>query len=501
MEEAENALEKTYRVTQEDIKSQSGSTVSSKTFALSLDGGPFKFDYTRNGRHLALAGHTGNLSTMDWYAARAMTEVSVNETTRSIRWLHNESFFAAAQKRYVYIYDGRQGMEVHQLRGHIEVTQMEFLPYHFLLATVGLPGWLKYHDTSTGLMVAEHRTKLGSCKAMCQNPHNSIINLGHQNGTVTFWSPSVSKPHVRLLANLGPVTSVAIDPSSSGRIMSTTGMDGTLKVWDLRTYKTLASWTLKKPACTSAWSQKGLLAIGWGAHVSVYAGVGRTGSQKGAYMTQLFPSQEVEQVQFCPFEDILGVGHSSGFSHLITPGSGEAHFDSLEADPYENKSRRREREVKNLIDKIPADLITMNPDLVGSIAEQGPKESEELKKLKGIKKATPYRMLDRVEKLARKGKTGEDEALNDDDDDGNGEAQDQKGPITVKDSKQSKEKFKMRGKNSSLKRLMRKKHKNVITPATEALKARIALRKQRMTDKTKPSISQQDLGALSRFSK
>lgn len=34
---------------------------------------------------------------------------------RDVQFLHNEQFFAAAQKKYVYIYDKR-GLEVHCLR-------------------------------------------------------------------------------------------------------------------------------------------------------------------------------------------------------------------------------------------------------------------------------------------------------------------------------------------------------------------------------------------------
>ncbi|KAH9823129.1 NUC141 domain-containing protein [Melampsora americana] len=501
--QVENALEKTWKVTQSDIKSSVGISISNKSFGLALEGGPFKFDYTRNGRFLSLAGHQfGHLSTLDWKSSKLMTDFNVHETTRSIRWLHNQSFFAVAQRRYVFIYDGHQGTELHQLRGHLEVTQMEFLPYHFLLSTIGLPGWLKYHDTSTGQMVSQHRTKLGACHTMSQNPFNSIIHLGHQNGTISLWSPSISQAQVKILGHRGPVTSVSIDPSSSGRLMATTGLDSTLKIWDLRTYKTLNEWTLKKPAKTSDWSQKSLLAVGWGSHVSIYSGLGKNEAQRGTYMSERFPSQAVEQVQFCPFEDVLGVGHTSGFSSLIIPGSGEANFDSLEADPFENKSRRREREVRGLMDKIPFDLITLNPEMVGSIADPILKESEELKRLKGNHKPTAWRTLTRAEKLAAQGKSGEEERLDDDDDDEQEGVKDQ--AIKPSGEVKEKEKKKMRGKNSSLKRVLRKKHKNVITPEVEALRAKIALRKQKMTSlKTKEISSGTASGsidALSRFS-
>lgn len=39
----------------------------------------------------------------------------MRETVRDATFLHNEQFFAAAQKKYVYIYDKR-GLEVHCLK-------------------------------------------------------------------------------------------------------------------------------------------------------------------------------------------------------------------------------------------------------------------------------------------------------------------------------------------------------------------------------------------------
>jgi U3 small nucleolar RNA-associated protein 7 len=105
-------------------------------FDLKLDEfGPYSIDYTRNGRNLLIAGRKGHIATFDWKSKKLGCEFHVKETVRDATWLHNETMFAVAQKKYTYIYD-QSGMEIHCLRKHIEVNCLEFLPYHFLLASV-----------------------------------------------------------------------------------------------------------------------------------------------------------------------------------------------------------------------------------------------------------------------------------------------------------------------------------------------------------------------------
>ena len=76
---------------------------------------------------------------MDWPRYLLMCETQVRETTHDVCILHNEQFFAAAQKKYVYIYD-RTGAEVHCCQEHHDPRALEFLPHHFLLASCGKPG-------------------------------------------------------------------------------------------------------------------------------------------------------------------------------------------------------------------------------------------------------------------------------------------------------------------------------------------------------------------------
>lgn len=71
------------------------------------------------------------------------------------------------------------------------------------------------------------------------------------------------------------------------------------------------------------------------------------------YLTQPVPHRPLTSLRYCPFQDILTIGHSAGLSSILVPGAGEPNFDSGEADPFESKRARREREVRGLLDKVP----------------------------------------------------------------------------------------------------------------------------------------------------
>ena len=367
-------MERTWRFQQEDIVREVEVGATRKAFDISLPQlGPYRVDITRNGRHLLLGGRRGHLALLDWQRFHTVCEVQVKETVRDVQFLHNETIFAAAQKKHVYIYDKR-GIEIHCLEAHTNVHRLEFLPFHHLLCSVGSAGILRYQDTSTGAIVAQHRTKLGPCDVLRQNPWNAVLCLGHSNGTVSMWTPNITTPVVRMLCHYGPVTSIAVD--DSGKYLVTAGADKSVKVWDVRTYRSLHSYSAVAPVHFLDVSQRGILAVGHGRRVQIWKDALST-KAPAPYLNHTISAGVLADIAFCPYEDVLAVGHENGFSTMLVPGSGEPNYDSFMADPFQTTKQRREAEVHGLLDKLQPEMITLDPDAVGRVEKEPAKVQQE----------------------------------------------------------------------------------------------------------------------------
>ncbi|XP_037375410.1 WD repeat-containing protein 46 [Talpa occidentalis] len=359
--------EDTAKIRQADIVEAVDIASAAKHFDLNLrQFGPYRLNYSRTGRHLALGGRRGHVAAFDWVTKRLTCEINVMEAVRDIRFLHSEALLAVAQNRWLYIYDN-QGIELHCIRRCDRITRLEFLPFHFLLATASETGFLTYLDVSVGKIVAALNAKAGRLDVMTQNPYNAVIHLGHSNGTVSLWSPAMKEPLAKILCHRGGVRAAAVD--STGTYMATSGLDHQLKIFDLRgTFQPLTARTLPQGAGHLAFSQRGLLAAGMGDVVNIWAGQGKASppSLEKPYLTHHL-SGHVHGLQFCPFEDVLGVGHSGGITSMLVPGAAEPNFDGLESNPYRSRKQRQEWEVKALLEKVPAELICLDPRALAEV--------------------------------------------------------------------------------------------------------------------------------------
>ncbi|XP_007937516.1 WD repeat-containing protein 46 [Orycteropus afer afer] len=359
--------EDTAKIRQADIVEAVDIASAAKHFDLNLrQFGPYRLNYSQTGRHLAFGGRRGHVAALDWVTKKLMCEINVMEAVRDIRFLHSEALIAVAQNRWLHIYDN-QGIELHCIRRCDRITRLEFLPFHFLLATASETGFLTYLDVSVGKIVTALNARAGRLDVMTQNPYNAVIHLGHSNGTVSLWSPAVKEPLAKILCHRGAVRTVAVD--STGTYMATSALDHQLKIFDLRgTFQPLSARTLPKGAGYLAFSQRGLLAAGMGDVVNVWAGQGKGSlpSLEQPYLTHRL-SGHVHSLQFCPFEDVLGVGHSGGITSMLVPGAAEPNFDGLENNPYRSRKQRQEWEVKALLEKVPAELICLDPRALAEV--------------------------------------------------------------------------------------------------------------------------------------
>lgn len=102
---------------------------------------------------------------------------------------------------------------------------------------------LHYQDTSTGQIVASHRTRLGAVGGFSHNPYNAVVGCAHAGGVVSMWTPNITTPVVKMLCHRGPINALAYDPT--GRYMVTAG-----------------EYSASKYACTHMLWQRDLT-LGW----------------------------------------------------------------------------------------------------------------------------------------------------------------------------------------------------------------------------------------------
>ena len=233
--------------------------------------------------------------------------------------------------------------------------------------------------------------------------------------------------------------------------MVTSGLDGKLSIWDVRTYKRLHSYHVPHPPTSTDISHTGLLSVACGHELFVWKDALR--NKAGApYMKHTVPGKQISCTRFRPYEDVVGISYKDGVETVIVPGAGAANFDAFEANPYQNWKQRREHQVHALLEKIQPEMIVLDPTAIGKLDRSQPEQEE------------------------RPEKDGKLEG------------------------KEKKMKKKMRGKNR-IGRRMKTKHRNIITAEREALRQKMQQEQQEQAkeEASKEEGADKPFDALDRF--
>ncbi|CAI0410774.1 unnamed protein product [Linum tenue] len=352
-------VEKTWRIKQDQLTREVDILSSRNQYDIVLkDLGPYTLDFTPSGRYMATAGRKGHVAIVDMKSMELIREMQVKETV------------------YPYIYN-RDGIELHCLKEHGAVSRLQFLKNHFLLASIN---------------------KFGRTETMQINPYNGVVAVGHSAGTVSMWKPTSAAPLVKMLCHHGPISALAFHPN--GHLMASCGREKKIKIWDLRKFEVVQTIP-GHHAKTLDFSQKGLLAAGTGSYAQVLGDFSGTQNYSRYMGHSIAKGYQIGKVSFRPYEDVLVMGHSMGWSSILIPGSGEPNFDTWVANPFETSEQRREKEIHSLLDKLPPETIMLDPSKIGTLRPYKKREKPTKEEIEAEKEAA----VESVKDIALKKKT------------------------------------------------------------------------------------------------
>ncbi|EAY12123.1 WD repeat protein, putative [Trichomonas vaginalis G3] len=368
------------RLSQREILKEIPIAIAARKFDFQLPNGPYHVDITENGRTLLLGGEGGHLAMFDWFNGQKHLEINPEFKVRDVCFLGDNTRCAMATNKSLYILD-KTGVQMHEIREANGATHLEFLPHFWLLVAATEHKHLVYTDITSGEIVMNaYTTFLPTC--MCRNRQSGVIALGHDRGSISLWTPNTNEPVARLQKHTPAV--VAIDIDMTGTKLAAAHGDGNIQIWDLRNFNRCYQKRSDFAGITDiAFSATGVLGVARGNHVEMY----NKYEDKRAFLSSKYPSK-VTSLKFATFEDFAIIGLQSGISSMVVPGSGEPNLDSNVANPFETAEWRQEQEVRHLLDKLPKEMISLDPSTVfhvGKIENKHKERTERLKKKRMIK--------------------------------------------------------------------------------------------------------------------
>ncbi|KAI5162819.1 U3 small nucleolar RNA-associated protein 7 [Nematocida ausubeli] len=338
-------------VTSEEIMNSVDIGTKEKTYSLKMDNGPYTIRYSPSGDTVLYLGME-EVKSVNTLGMNVNAEIYLKDRIYDGTFLHSGEFYALAQSKAVYIYD-KVGVELHVVREARDVRSIKFLQDHFLLASISENGYLRYQDTTIGKCVSEIKTKERNSKVEVDRT-NGMVYLTGSSGTVSLWSPRAPEYLAKVLCHRSKVEHCKV--SDDGRVMYTASRNE-IKTWDIRnTFKPLSEMAMPGLVREMGVCQTGKLAVAQKSSVLVY-------SQSLQPEIQHHTGRDLAtSLTFMPYEDILAVGSKSGIENIIVPGAGLPTYRRNE-NPHVSRKEKKNSEVRRILEKIPADMISLENEI------------------------------------------------------------------------------------------------------------------------------------------
>lgn len=361
-----------------DVQAQVDVGTKSKAYKLHLENGPFASRYTPSGDAVLYFGNS-DVYSVDTVKLVPHCERQIQDKIHDATFLHRHTYFALAQSKAVYVYD-RQGVEVHALRTFGEIRKLAFLHDHMLLAALSIRGVLHYQDTTVGKLVSEINTKEWD-SALAQDATNGVLYLTGPSGHVSLWSPRSNEYLAKIMCHASKIRHLKV--SETGKYLVTSA-GHTVSSWDIRnTYAPLSTLSAEGSISALDISQTGMLALSYKNTLKV------CNLNGGALMQYRIGRDRIHDLSYTPYEDILTLGTETGVEHVVVPGSGEATYRRND-NPRFSKKEKQNIEVRKMLEKVPADMISLENE-IGS--ENTSSFTEKITEMKGETPANRVRRL------------------------------------------------------------------------------------------------------------
>lgn len=355
----------TTEMTQKDLLENSDINTKAKVFNLALPSGPsgYIICYNTSGRHMLITKRSGFIASLEWRSFNKVFEMKSMYNIQGTAWMMDDTMEAVTGNDGTVVFNDK-GEQIHYMKEFKKFDFIQYLPYHFTLVIASSKGIVSYKDISIG--DKEISIQMKPITAMCQNPYNGIIILGHADGQISMVTPrdKSMEPVVSMLCHKSPIIRVAVD--ITGTYMVTSSKEGITKVWEIKkSFKEICKY--KSPTCSFLTiSQTGMLALGIRNQILIWRQVSQV-SKNNIYLINTIPGKAlITSLAFCPYEDILGYGTTNGVGQILVPGSGMADFDTRTANPYSKDRTVSKLNVDMLLEKIPLDMICLDPDSIGT---------------------------------------------------------------------------------------------------------------------------------------